>query len=51
MAGQNFLEFIPLEKTTLGQLPKLLEMIRNWFPGEPLEVPQPGDWYQKGNDI
>jgi hypothetical protein len=26
-------------------------MIRNWFPGEPLEVPQPGDWYQKGNDI
>jgi hypothetical protein len=51
MVGQNFLEFSPLEKTALEQSPMLLEMIRDWFPGKPLEVLQPKDWAEKGHDI
>jgi hypothetical protein len=52
MVGMNFLEFFPLEKTALEQSPELLETIRNWFPGEPLEVLHPAaDWFEKGHDI
>jgi hypothetical protein len=51
IADQNFLEFFPLEQTALERLPDLLETIQRWFPGEPLEVLSPNDWYQKGHDI
>jgi hypothetical protein len=51
MAGQNFLDFFPLEQTVLDRSPDVLRTIRCWFPGEPLEVLTPKDWYQKGHDL
>ena len=46
----NFLHYLPLNKTAIERLPKVLEWIKTWAPLQH-SVLSPEDWFEKGHDI
>jgi hypothetical protein len=50
MAGENMLQFIPLNLSAAERSPSLVPWIQSWTKGK-LECLEPQDWFQLGHDI